>query len=150
RRGETQIRETFSAVSEDGAVHLALSYRQGGMVIWATADQPNLELRAAKDPSVVRWYQEDQVMDVVRSVPLAVDQVSEIDIRFEGGRGYVWGGRERGGAFAIQRLYRRKVYVPPSPPRALPFPGKADSCPRTRLSRLRPSAQPRTPCAPFS
>jgi len=27
--------ETFSAVTDDGAVHLALSYRQGGMVIFA-------------------------------------------------------------------------------------------------------------------
>src|SRR5262249_47643552 len=65
RRGETQVRESFSAVADTGGVQLSLAYRQGGRVIWATADKPNLALYAAKDPRVVRWYQEDQVLDVV-------------------------------------------------------------------------------------
>jgi len=83
-RGETQVRETFSAVADSGEVHLSLAYRQGGMVIWATADQPNLPLYAAKDPSVVRWYQEDQVLNVVRSDPLKVNDVSEISLNLRG------------------------------------------------------------------
>ena len=41
-------------------------------MIWATADKPNLPLYAAKDPSIVRWYQEDQVLNVVRSDPLKI------------------------------------------------------------------------------
>jgi hypothetical protein len=53
------VRETFSAVADSGQVGLSLAYRQGGMVVWATAEQPNLPLYAAKDPTVVRWYQED-------------------------------------------------------------------------------------------
>jgi hypothetical protein len=60
RLGETQVRETFSAVADSGEVHLSLTYRQGGMVTWVTADKPNLPLYAAKDPSIVRWYQEDK------------------------------------------------------------------------------------------
>ena len=37
-RGQTQVRESFSAVAAGGQVHLPLAYRQGGMVIWATAE----------------------------------------------------------------------------------------------------------------
>jgi hypothetical protein len=36
-------------------------------VIWAINAEPNLPLRAASNPQIVRWYQEDQVMNVVRS-----------------------------------------------------------------------------------
>src|SRR5262249_58900724 len=33
-RGETLVRERFSAVAERGELHLSLAYRQGGMVMW--------------------------------------------------------------------------------------------------------------------
>src|SRR5262249_7928543 len=67
RRGETHVRETFSAVAESGEIHLSLAYEQGGdLVIWASPQEPNLALRAARKPEIVRWYQEDQVMNVVR------------------------------------------------------------------------------------
>src|SRR5262249_24028523 len=46
RRAQTQARESFSAVANTGAVHLSLAYQQGGTVIWATADKPNLALYA--------------------------------------------------------------------------------------------------------
>src|SRR5215470_228791 len=39
-RGETRVRETFSAVAETGEVHLSLAYRQGGVVVWVTAEKP--------------------------------------------------------------------------------------------------------------
>ena len=39
-------------------------------MIWATADKPNLPPYAAKDPSIVRWYQEDQALIVVRKRPI--------------------------------------------------------------------------------
>jgi hypothetical protein len=55
RRGETQVRETFSAVADSGEVHLSLAYEQGGILNWVTADKPNLPLYAGKDPSIVRW-----------------------------------------------------------------------------------------------
>jgi hypothetical protein len=60
-RGETHVRETFSAIAETGEIHLSLAYRQGGVVIWVTADKPNLPLYAAQDPTIERWYQEDQL-----------------------------------------------------------------------------------------
>ena len=41
RRGETEVRETFSAVASSGQVHLALAYQHGGQLIWATAEEPN-------------------------------------------------------------------------------------------------------------
>jgi hypothetical protein len=111
-RGETQVRETFSAVADGGEVHLSLAYRQGGMLAWLTADKPNLPLYAAKDPSVVRWYQEDQVINVVRSDPLNVNGVSGISLRVQGELADVLDGNERVVAVVIQRPYLRQVYVP--------------------------------------
>jgi hypothetical protein len=113
RRGETEVRESFSALSEGGEVHLSLAYEQGGeLVIWVTPDQPNLPLRAAKDPSIVRWYQEDQVMNVVQSEPLNLNRVSEISFEVKGELEDVFDGNERVVAVVIQRPYMRQVYVP--------------------------------------
>lgn len=113
RRGETQVTETFSAVAGRGAVHLSLTYDQGGdLLMWASPDKPNLPLRAANNPRVVRWYQEDQVMNVVHSDPLGVNRVSELSLNVKGELGDVFDGNERIVAVAIQRPYMRQVYVP--------------------------------------
>jgi len=112
RRGQTQVRESFSAVAESGQVHLSLAYKQGGMVIWATAQEPNLPLYAATDPLIERWYQEDQVLDVARSDPLGVNSVSEIRLTVQGELADVFDGTERVVAVVIQRPYMRQVFVP--------------------------------------
>jgi hypothetical protein len=113
RRGETRVREAFAAVAGDGEVHFSLAYDQGGeLVVWATADRPNLPLYAAADPGIVRWYQEDQVMNVVRSDPLGIDRVAEISLSVEGELGDVFDGQGRVVAVVIQRPYVRRVYVP--------------------------------------
>ena len=112
RRGETQVRESFSAVADSGAVEMSLAYVQGGMLIWVTADKPNLPLYAAKDSSIVRWYQVDEVMDVVRSDPLKVDRVSEISLKVTGELEDVFDGNERIVAVVIERPYMRQVYIP--------------------------------------
>jgi hypothetical protein len=113
RRGETQVRETFSAVAERGEVHLSLAYESGGnLLIWASPDRPNLPLRAARNPNVVRWYQEDQVMNVVRSDPMGVNRVSELTLRVRGELEDVFDGNEHVVAVVIQRPYMRQVYVP--------------------------------------
>jgi hypothetical protein len=113
RRGETRVREEFSAVAESGEIHLSLRYEQGGTVVWATAEKPNLPLIAAKDPNIVRWYQEDQVLNIVLSEPMQINQVSEITLRTGGELRDVLGGTERIVAVVIQRPYMRQVYVPP-------------------------------------
>src|SRR6266508_556735 len=95
-----------------GAVELSLVYVQGGMLIWVTADKPNLPLYAAQDPSIVRWYQVDEVMDVVRSDPLKVDRVSEISLKVTGELDGVFDGNERIVAVVIERPYMRQVYIP--------------------------------------
>jgi hypothetical protein len=113
RRGETHVRETFSAVADSGTVTLSLAYNQGGdLVIWATPDEPNLPLIAAQDTTIVRWYQEDQVMNVVRSDPLGVNRVTEISLEVTGELEDVFDGNERIVAVVIQRPYMRQVYVP--------------------------------------
>jgi hypothetical protein len=111
-RGVTQVRETFSAVSETGEIHLSLAYRQGGMVRWVTADKPNLPMYAAQDPTIVRWYQEDQVLDIVRSDPMNVNAVTEIDLEAKGELTDVFDGRQQIVGVVIQRPYMRQVYVP--------------------------------------
>jgi hypothetical protein len=113
RRGETRVRESFSAVAEHGEVHLSLAYEQGGeLIIWASPDAPNLPLRAARNTDIVRWYQEDQVMNVVRSDPLNVDRVTEISLDVKGELESVFDGSERIVAVVIQRPYMPRVYVP--------------------------------------
>ena len=99
-------------MADTGTVHLSLAYQQGGSVIWATADKPNVALYAAKDPQVERWYQEDQVLDVVRSDPQGVDTVSELRLDVTGELADVFDGAERVVALFIQRPYMRQVYVP--------------------------------------
>jgi hypothetical protein len=99
-------------VADGGQVQLSLAYQQGGMLVWVTAEQPNLPLYAAKDPRVVRWYQEDQVMDVVRSDPLGVNGVSELTLDVQGELADVFDGNERVVAVFIQRPYMRQVYEP--------------------------------------
>jgi hypothetical protein len=113
RRGETHVREAFSAVAERGEVHLSLAYNQGGdLLVWATPDEPNLPLRAARNPHIERWYQEDQVMNVVRSEPLRVNRVSELSLDVTGELEDVFDGNERIVAVVIQRPYMRQVHVP--------------------------------------
>jgi hypothetical protein len=112
RGGETQVRESFSAVADSGVVDLSLAYQQGGMLIWASADKPNLPLYAAQDPRIVRWYQVDEVMDVVRSDPMKVDRVSEISLKVTGELEDVFDGNERIVAVVVERPYMRQVYIP--------------------------------------
>jgi hypothetical protein len=57
-------------------------------------------------------YEEDQVLNVVRSVPLSIDRVSEINLRVEGELSDVFDGSERVIAVVIQRPYMRLVFVP--------------------------------------
>ena len=99
-------------MADSGEIHLSLVYVQGGMLIWATADTPNLPLYAAKDSSIVRWYQVDEVMNIVRSDPLKVDRVSEISLKVRGELEDVFDGNERIVAVVIERPYMRQVYVP--------------------------------------
>src|SRR5262245_15241294 len=111
QRGETQVRESFSAVADDGEIKLSLTYLQGGMLAWSTAEKPNLPLYAAKDPGIMRWYQEDQVINIVRSDPLKIDAVSEISLKVRGELSDVFDGNERVVAVVIQRPYMRQVFV---------------------------------------
>ncbi len=112
QQGETEVQETFSAVADEGEVHFSLAYKQGGRVMWVTAEHPNLPLYAAKDPRILRWYQEDQVIDIARSVPLKIDTISKISLAVTGELQDVFDGSERIVAVVIQRPYMRQVYVP--------------------------------------
>jgi hypothetical protein len=111
-RGETEVHERFSAIAQSGEIHLSLGYRQGGMVMWVTAEKPNVPLFAAQDPSIVRWYHEDQVLDIVRSDPMNLNRVAEIDLRVKGELEDVFEGSQRMIGVVIQRPYVLHVYVP--------------------------------------
>ena len=81
-------------------------------MVWSTAQTPNLPLHAATDPRIVRVYQEDQVLNVVRSKPLKIDRVSQISLIVKGELTDVFDGTEDIVAVVIQRPYMRHVYVP--------------------------------------
>ena len=61
---------------------------------------------------MVRWYQEDQVLDVARSDPLGVNTVSELSLTVQGELADGLDGTERVVAVVIQRPYMRQVYIP--------------------------------------
>jgi hypothetical protein len=67
---------------------------------------------AARDSSIVRWYQDDQVINVVRSDPLGVNRVTEISLEVTGELEDVFDGSGRVVGVVIQRPYVRQVYVP--------------------------------------
>jgi hypothetical protein len=69
----------------------------------------NLPLIAAKAPNIGRWYQEDQVLNIVLSEPMQINQVSEITLRTCGELRDVLGGSDRIVAVVIQRPYMRQV-----------------------------------------
>jgi len=93
-------------------MRMTLAYTQGGeWLVWTTASEPNLALYAARDPSVLRIYQEDHVLNVVRSVPLKIDRVCEIVVRVEGELCDVFDGTEEIIAVVIQRPSVRLVSV---------------------------------------
>jgi hypothetical protein len=112
QRGSTRVTEAFSAVADSGEIHLSLTYQQGGMLAWVSADVPNLPIYAAQDPHIVRWYKEDQVFDIVRSDPRGINRVADISIKAVGELADVFDGSERVVAVVIQRPYVRQVYVP--------------------------------------
>jgi len=55
----------------------------------------------------VHWYQEDQVINIVRSDPLKIDAVSEMSLKVQGELSDVFDGNERVVAVVIQRPYFR-------------------------------------------
>jgi hypothetical protein len=86
-----------------------MSYQQSGRVMWVTADKPNLPLYAAQDPTIVRWYQEDQVVNIVRCDPMNVNGVTDITLQVDGELTDVFDGNVRVVGVVIQRPYIRQV-----------------------------------------
>jgi hypothetical protein len=85
--------------------------------MWVTSDKPNLPLYAAQDSTIVRWYQEDQVANLVLSDAMIVNGVTEINLKTKtnGELTDVFDGNERVVGAVIQRPYLRQVYVRCSP-----------------------------------
>ena len=59
----------------------------------------------------MRWYQEDQVINIVRSDPLKINAVSEMSLKVQGELSDVFDGNERVVAVVIQRPYIRQVFI---------------------------------------
>lgn len=113
-RCTTIVEELFAASTDEGdEVRLALAYEQGGMVIWGGADEPHLlQMRAAMNPSLERWYKEDHAQNFVRSRPMNLDRVSSITLNVKGELEDVFDGRESIVGVVIQRPYLRHAFVP--------------------------------------
>jgi hypothetical protein len=87
-----------------------------------------------RGPRVVRWYQEDQVLDVVRSDPLGVNGVTEITVDVRGELADVFDGTQRVVAVFLQRPYLRHVYEPQGQAAATPH-APAPGSPQTEPTR---------------
>jgi hypothetical protein len=123
RDGHRRVQDLFSVDAADGLFELSMAYEPGGVPLWLTADEPNFPIYSAIDPEIVRWYKEDAFYDVLRSVPLGFDRVSEfgLDVTATSLRDIFDGGFEVVGIVA-QPTYVRRVFVPPGQAPASPSP----------------------------
>jgi hypothetical protein len=62
----------------------------------------------------VRWYKEDLVHDIVRSRPLGIDHVSELNLDLTAASlADIFDGNHQVVGIVVQPTYLRRVFVPP-------------------------------------
>ena len=92
-----------------GAVELRLRYRRGipSRVVWPTT------MRSAADPSIVRVYRSDALIDVVRSLPAGIDRVEDYVLRVTVPEfGDLFDGSERLISITVVPWFVRQEYGP--------------------------------------
>lgn len=92
-----------------GTVEVRLRYRRGipSRMTWPTT------MRSAADPSIVRVYRSEALIDVVRSLPAGIDRVEDYDLRVTVPEfGDLFDGSERLVSIAVVPWFVRQEYEP--------------------------------------
>ena len=99
-------------VAAGGTIELQLSYQRGPLLRLA-ATGPNLPIWTTADPRIVRVYQEDSVVEVVRNQAAGLDLAQELLFRSSVPElADLFDGRERLVAILSNPYYARKVFSP--------------------------------------
>jgi hypothetical protein len=107
------ITESFEVdVATGGTIELRLSYQRGPLLRLA-ADRPNLPIWTTADPRIVRVYQEDSVVEIVRNEAAGLNLAQELLFRSSVPElADLFDGRERLVAILSYPSYARKVFSP--------------------------------------
>jgi len=99
-------------VAAGGTIELRLSYQCGPRLRLA-ADRPNLPIWTTADPRIVRVYQEDSVVEIVRNEAAGLDLAQELLFRSSVPElADLFDGSERLVAILSYPSYARKVFSP--------------------------------------
>jgi len=107
------ISESYQVdVVAGGTIELRLSYQRGPRIRLA-ADRPSLLIWTTADPSSVRVYQEDSVMEIVRNEAASLDLAQELLFRSSVPElADLFDGNERLVAILSNPYYARMVFSP--------------------------------------
>jgi len=99
-------------VAAGGTIELRLSYQRGPRIRLA-ADRPNLPIWTSADPGIVRVYQEDSVVEIVRNEAAGLNLAQELLFRSSVPElADLFDGRERLVAILSNPYYARTVFSP--------------------------------------
>jgi len=107
------ITESYQVdVAAGGTIELQLSYQRGPRLRLA-ADRPNLPIWTTADPGIVRVYQEDSVIEIVRNEAAGLNLTQELLFRSSVPELVdLFDGRERLVAILSNPYYARNVFSP--------------------------------------
>jgi hypothetical protein len=99
-------------VAAGGTIELRLSYQRGPL-LRLVADRPNLPIWTTADPGIVRVYQEDSVVEIVRNEAAGLNLAQELLFRSTVPElADLFDGRERLLAILSYPYYARTVFSP--------------------------------------
>jgi len=111
---DTTLTESFTITDEHGGqVALHLEYQRGPL-FRITADRPNFPIWAATDPAILRVYQDDALVDIIRNDAQNINHTSELAFRVTVPElRDLFDGTERLVAIIANPWYARRVFGPP-------------------------------------
>lgn len=110
---DTTLTESFTITDEHGGeVALHLAYQRGPL-FRITADRPNFPIWAATDPTILRVYQDDALIDIIRNDAQNINHTSELAFRVTLPElRNLFDGAERLVAIIANPWYARRVFAP--------------------------------------
>ncbi|GHO53243.1 hypothetical protein [Ktedonobacter robiniae] len=113
----TSTREAYRVQPEAGGLIEVQVTSQRGPLLRQTASSPNFPLWAAADPTIIRIYQEDSVMELLRNDFTGFNHVQDLTFRVTvPALADLFDGNERLVAIIGNPHYMRRVFSPRSEP----------------------------------